>query len=324
MKKVVFVGSGAIATALGDIIAEKKKNETILLSIEDEVVKMINEQRLNTLYFPKYLLSENLKATNDKRVLEDADVVMMAIPSTAVVDYLKENQSFLNPSALIVNLAKGFGNGGQIIPDSLTSFLPNPIISLKGPSFAREIINRQETGLTAASYDKYLYPIITDLFEGTNIRTDFTTDVSGVEHASILKNIYAIIIGMVDAGFDSANMRAIVITKALNEMRNLLMVFGGREQTLFNYCGFGDFSLTALNDMSRNRTLGLLMGKGFFTSSISDKVVLEGRIAVDVFYNKLKKNDLDTEMYPLMSELYKVFNDPDYKTMRFVRNILAK
>lgn len=107
-------------------------------------------------------------------------------------------------------------------------------------------------------------------------------------------------------------------------MRNLVMVFGGREQTLFNYCGFGDFSLTALNDMSRNRTLGLLMGKGFFTSSISDKVVLEGRIAVDVFYNKLKKNDLDTEMYPLMSELYKVFNDPDYKTMRFVRNILAK
>ncbi len=324
MKKVVIVGSGAIGTAIGDVLAEKGVDEIVLLSIEDEVIRMINEKHLNTLYFPKYPLCENLKATGDKRVLGDADVVMMAIPSTAVVDYLKDNQSFLNPSALMVNLAKGFGNGDRIIPDSLADFLPNPIISLKGPSFAREIINRQDTGLTAASYDKDLYPIITDLFENTTIRTDFTTDVSGVEHASILKSIYARIIGMVDASFDSANLRSIVITKALNEMKNLICVFGGREQTMFNYCGFGDFSLTALNDMSRNRTLGLLIGKGFFTTSISDKVVLEGRIAVDVFYEKLKKNDLDVEAYPLMSELYKVFNDPGYNTMHFVKNILSK
>ena len=191
-------------------------------------------------------------------------------------------------------------------------------------SFAREIINRQETGLTAASHHNELYPFVNEIFKDTTIRTDFTNDVTGVEYVSILKNIYAIIIGMVDANFDSANMRALVISKSINEMRSLMKLFGGQEQTMFNYCGFGDFSLTALHDMSRNRTLGLLIGKGFFTAGISEKVVLEGRIAVDVLYHKLQQNDIDTTSYPLMSELYKVFNDSSYQTKKFVKNILAK
>ena len=93
---------------------------------------------------------------------------------------------------------------------------------------------------------------------------------------------------------------------------------------MFNYCGFGDFSLTALNDMSRNRTLGLLIGKGFFNSGISEKVVLEGRIAVDVFYHKLNDNNINLNKYPLMSELYHVFNDADYQTNKFIKNILTK
>ena len=195
-------------------------------------------------------------------------------------------------------------------------------MTLKGPSFAREIINRQDTGLTAATTDEELYKIITNVFDDTMIRTDFTTDVTGVEYASILKNIYAIIIGMVDANFDSANLRSIVITKALNEMRRLIITFGGENSTMYHYCGFGDFSLTALNDMSRNRTLGLLIGKGFFNNCMSDNVVLEGRMAVDIFYKKLIDNQIDTNDYPLMCELYHVLNDKNYPTRNFIKNIL--
>ncbi|MBR6438960.1 MAG: hypothetical protein IKS65_07255 [Bacteroidales bacterium] len=322
MRRIVFIGSGAIATAIGDVLAAKNKDEIFLLSIEDEVIEMINTRHVNTTYFPKCRLSENLIATNDKRVLLEANVIFLAIPSTAVVDYLKTNKDFINPTALVVNLAKGFGSGEQIIPDTVKTFIFNPFMTLKGPSFAREIINRQDTGLTAATKDESLYKIITDVFDGTMIRTDFTTDVTGVEYASILKNIYAIVIGMVDANFDSANLRSIFITMALNEMRKLMTAFGGEERTMYQYCGFGDFSLTALNDMSRNRTLGLLIGKGFFNTSISDNVVLEGRIAVDVFYKKIVGNQMDLTEYPLMSELYHVFNDKNYPTSNFIKNIL--
>ena len=322
MRKIVFIGSGAIATAIGDVLAAKNKDEIYLLSIEDEVIEMINTMHVNTSYFPKCKLNENLKATSDKNVLLEVNVIFLAIPSTAVVGYLQENKEYINPTALIVNLAKGFGSGDQIIPDSIKSFIFNPFMTLKGPSFAREIINRQDTGLTAATNDETLYKIITDVFDGTPIRTDFTYDVTGVEYASILKNIYAIVIGIVDANFDSANLRSIFITMALNEMRQLMTIFGGEEATMYNYCGFGDFSLTSLNDMSRNRTLGLLIGKGFFNSCMSDSVVLEGRIAVDVFYKKLVDNQIDTNNFPLMSELYHVLNERSYPTRNFIKRIL--
>ena len=322
MRKIVFIGSGAIATAIGDVLAQKNKDEIYLLSIEEEVIEMINTMHVNTSYFPKCKLNENLKATSDKNVLKEANVIFLAIPSTAVVGYLQENKDYINPTALIVNLAKGFGSGDQIIPDSIKSFIFNPFMTLKGPSFAREIINRQDTGLTAATNDETLYRIITDVFDGTPIRTDFTHDITGVEYASILKNIYAIVIGIVDANFDSANLRSIFITMALNEMRQLMTIFGGEEATMYNYCGFGDFSLTSLNDMSRNRTLGLLIGKGFFNSCMSDSVVLEGRIAVDVFYKKLIDNQIDTDNFPLMSELYHVLNERSYPTRNFIKRIL--
>jgi glycerol-3-phosphate dehydrogenase (NAD(P)+) len=322
MRKIVFIGSGAIATAIGDVLAQKNKDEIYLLSIEEEVIEMINTMHVNTSYFPKCKLNENLKATSDKNVLKEANVIFLAIPSTAVVGYLQENKDYINPTALIVNLAKGFGSGDQIIPDSIKSFIFNPFMTLKGPSFAREIINRQDTGLTAATNDETLYRIITDVFDGTPIRTDFTHDITGVEYASILKNIYAIVIGIVDANFDSANLRSIFITMALNEMRQLMTIFGGEEATMYNYCGFGDFSLTSLNDMSRNRTLGLLIGKGFFNSCMSDSVVLEGRIAVDVFYKKLIDNQIDTDNFSLMSELYHVLNERSYPTRNFIKRIL--
>lgn len=322
MRKIVFIGSGAIATAIGDVLAAKNKDEIYLLSIENEVIEMVNTRHVNTTYFPKCKLNENLKATNDKNVLLEANVIFLAIPSNVVVGYLMENKDFINPTALIVNLAKGFGSGDQIISDSIKSFIFNPFMTLKGPSFAREIINRQDTGLTAAANDESLYKIISDVFDGTIIRTDFTYDITGVEYASILKNIYAIIIGMVDANFDSANLRSIFITMALNEMRELMTTFGGEERTMYNYCGFGDFSLTALNDMSRNRTLGLLIGKGFFNNCISDSVVLEGRIAVDVFYKKIVDNQMDLSKYPLICELYHVLNDKNYPTRNFIKNIL--
>lgn len=318
---IVFVGSGAIATALGDILTENPKHDVVLLSIEDEVVKAINEQHINLNYFPNHTLNSSLKATSDLNVLNKADIIFMAVPSTVVVDYLITKKNHIKSDALIVNLAKGFGNETQIIPQCVETIMDNPFATMKGPSFAREIVNRQATGFTIASKDKSTFNIFKKLFINTPIHLDFTDDVTGVEYASILKNIYAIIIGIVDANFDSPNLRSLILSKAINEIRSLIITFGGQEKTIFNYCGFGDFSLTALNDLSRNRTLGLLIGKGFFSKDISERVVLEGRIAANIFYEQLLRMNICTKNYPLMEELYKVFNE-NYDIKKFVNRIL--
>lgn len=319
-EEVVFIGSGAIATSLGNVLAKNDIRLT-LLSIEDVVVNSINEWHINPKYFNSFRLHPTLKASTDKSILSTASIIFLAIPSNAVVDYVKTNKDFINPKAVVINLAKGFGSNSAIIPDCLSKIIKNPIVSMKGPSFAREILNDQPTAFTVASDDETAFKLIDILFDNSTIHLDFTTDTRGVEYASILKNIYAIIIGIVDASFDSPNLRSLVLSKAINEMRNLMIGFGGQSRTIFNYCGFGDFSLTALNDLSRNRTLGLLIGKGFFSQDISEKVVLEGRIAVNIFYDQLQSKGASDQEYPLLSELYKVFNSA-YDTGKFVNNIL--
>jgi glycerol-3-phosphate dehydrogenase (NAD(P)+) len=182
------------------------------------------------------------------------------------------------------------------------------------------LINKLPTAFTVGSEHIEHDGIFRDLFTNTPIHTDFTTDIKGVELLSILKNIYAIGMGIVDAHFNSANLRFLFLTKAFNEMKDILIKYGGKEDTLFKYCGYGDFGLTALNDLSRNRTLGLLIGKGFFTNDISDKVVLEGKIAVSVFCDEFSKANSGSCHYPIMAELYKVFNG-GYDVSNFVNQV---
>jgi glycerol-3-phosphate dehydrogenase (NAD(P)+) len=319
--KIVFIGSGAIATALGTILAADNDLEVCLLSIERDVVDDINQNHINIRHFPSTQLHPRLAATMKTQILKGADLIFLAIPSTAITNYLKKNKNMISGKTAIINLAKGFGDGFELIPDCIAKLMSNPVGCLKGPSFAREIINKQPTALTLATTDKKTRVFIEAVFKGTPIHLDYTTDLKGVEYASILKNIYAIIIGIVDANFDSPNLRSLVLSKAINEMRQLIKIFGGQQETIFKYCGFGDFSLTALNDLSRNRTLGLLIGKGFFTQDISEKVVLEGKIAVQVFYEELRKLQISSLEYPLLAELFKVFNT-EYAIGKFVNNIL--
>ena len=196
----------------------------------------------------------------------------------------------------------------------------NPACTLKGPSFAKEIINRIPTGFTLGYIGDDVKKEISSLFQGTTIYLDFSEDIQGVEILSILKNIYAIALGIVDAQFNSPNLRFLILTRAFREMMHIMLHFGGKEETIFKYCGYGDFTLTALNDLSRNRTLGLLIGKGFFTEHVSHELVLEGKTATAIFYEKILREAGEATRYPIISELYKIFTEK-YDISKFVSTI---
>lgn len=318
---IVFIGAGAIGTSLGNSLAKNPDLDITLVSIEDEVVRSINDFHINLKYFPGIQLNSRLKASFSTDPVLNAEFIFMAIPSVEIVKYLHEHQSIIPGEAVIVNLAKGFGEHNCTIIKCLKEFLPNQVCTMKGPTFARDIINNQPTGFTVGSYDPGQFPRFGQLFRNTNIYLDYSTDIQGVEILSILKNIYAIVVGITDASFDAPNLRSLVLTKAFKEMRDILVEFGFDENTMFKYCGFGDFTLTALNDLSRNRTLGLLIGKGFFTREMSDRVVLEGKIAVNVLVEVMATRKLN-DRFPILHELYKVFND-HYDLSQFVNNILS-
>ncbi|GAB1403022.1 MAG: 2-dehydropantoate 2-reductase N-terminal domain-containing protein [Lentimicrobiaceae bacterium] len=323
LSHIVIAGAGTIGTALAQVLADKAHLFITLLSVEAEVVAEINQRHINTAYFPQIRLNERIKATVDPSVLQTAQVVFLAVPSVVVVPYVTQVSSYLKPDAILVNLAKGFGGKQQTIVKELAALIDNPVCTLKGPTFARELIHRIPTAMTVGAEDASVFKQMSELFKQTTIHLDYTYDVTGVEILSILKNIYAITIGIVDAHFDSPNLRFMIFTRAFNEMRNILVKFGGKEETMFRYCGIGDFGLTSLNDLSRNRTLGLLIGKGFFSDDISGKVVLEGRIAADIIGEQLERMKIPVTDYFMLNELNKIFKgSADIK--KFIGNILSQ
>lgn len=320
-QKIIIAGAGAIGTALGNVLAAKEDLEIVLLSIEPAVVESINTAGVNGKYFPGIRLHPQLHATGDNTVVKDAQALFFAVPSTAVKSVSGSLRSYLNPNTIVVNLAKGYGNGTKTVAEVLNESFQNPVVSFKGPAFARELINNMPTGFTVGSNDSGSNRFFSKLAASTCIKLDFSNDLRGVELLGILKNIYAIAMGIVDAHFNSPNLRFLVLTKAFNEIAELLVLLGGKKETLFRYCGIGDFGLTALNDLSRNRTLGLLIGKGFFSETISDKVVLEGKMALQIIRQEIELKAYNLDQVPVFKELHKVFSGP-YNLPNFVSNIL--
>ena len=321
-KQITIIGAGAIGTALGHILASQTKHPVVIHSVDDEAVHSITHNHLNPKYFPSIQLDLKLIATTNNQVIRDSSLLFLAIPSVVIVKYLESLQDYIPEEAIMVNLAKGFGREHKTICECLQQRFRNPVCTLKGPTFAREIITLLPTGFTLGYSNDKQINLFQNIFSNTSIYLDFTPDITGVEILSILKNIYAIVLGIVDAQFNSPNLRFLVLTKAFREMRRILGHFGGSEETLFNYCGYGDFTLTALNDLSRNRTLGLLIGKGFFTKHVSHELVLEGKTAVNIFYEELSKNLSVEEHFPIVAELFKIFNN-DYDISSFVNAIVA-
>ena len=179
------------------------------------------------------------------------------------------------------------------------------------------MVDSAPTLLTLGYEYKEQYNIITNIIKKTNIYIDYTTDIRGVELLSALKNIYAIFLGYVDGQYNSANTRFMILTKCFAEIKIILKALGGREETLLLSAGFGDLGLTALNDLSRNRTLGLLIGKGFFNSDFTNhSVVLEGIKTLNMIDEAMP--DLLKKRLPIFARMANFFNSPSENKMDIV------
>ena len=321
--RIAVIGGGAFGTAFSNALARSPTNRVLLYSIDPTVVASINDERVNPRYFPSNLLDARLAATGDLTALQNHDWIFLTLPSSAAVSFATTNRHAFKQSAVIVNMAKGFGCGARTICECLADELPNPIASLKGPTFAAETINNLPSAFTFATPDATMFARMASIRAGTQVYLDYSLDLKGVEVLSTLKNMYAILIGVIDGQFNSANVRFLVMTRAFDEMRRVLKAFGGEEETLFRYCGFGDLGLTALNDLSRNRTLGLLVGKGFLGGEAVSGVILEGRRSLEVFVETLEANDAPVGEYHMLHQLHRLLSRK-VDVPRFVRLILEE
>jgi len=304
---IIVLGAGTFGTAIANELSVNKDNNVILFSRNEDKVDEINNSHTNKSCFPNKHLTNSLSASSDKKDIKNADVIFVALPSSVIVENLIKLKLFFKDDVLFVNLSKGLFEGGVTIVESIKKKLKiENIVTLKGPSFAIEVMEHADSLLTLGYTTSQQHKTINQIIQNTALHIDCTTDIRGVELLSVFKNIYALVLGVVDAKYNSPNTRFMILTKAFSEVRVLLKLLGGSKDTLFLACGFGDLCMTSLNDLSRNRTLGLLIGKGFFSADYkSNSVILEGLNAIEMFHDLIEEDAL--KELPLLTKLYNFF-----------------
>lgn len=307
MNNIAILGTGSYAMAIAQQLLNNKNNKITLFGRDIDQCNEINNDRTNEKYFNNFKFKKSLKASNDYTLLKEFKIIIIAIPSGAIKYLDKYFRNEINNKSLIINMSKGLLDDGDTIHKYFVKeYNLSNFVCLKGPSFSSELIINHPTLLTLGYSTYEQSKKIRKIVENTNIYLDYSTDIDAVEYLSALKNIYAIYIGNIDAKFNSYNTRYFILTQCYNEMKKLLKHLNCDSNTISLGCGLGDFCLTSLSDLSRNRTVGLMIGKGFFDSSTNTKsVVIEGVKTLNLLCDRLDPKIIDT--FPILKILMRYF-----------------
>ena len=230
-----------------------------------EVAEEVDRRGRNSRYLGDIPLTDGLRATDSlAQAVQDADVLVMGVPSHGFRGVLEQVVSHVRPWIPVVSLVKGLE---QVTDHRMTEIvaevLPgHPAGVLAGPNIAKEVMAGYAAAATIAMPDQNLAARLADLFRTTRFRIYSTTDVVGVEIAGALKNVFAIAAGMADGAGAGYNTKAMVITRAVREMRRLGEALGGDPLTFSGLAGMGDLIVTCTSPLSRNRHVGEELGRG--------------------------------------------------------------
>lgn len=270
-----MIGLGNFGTAIGNLIATNGY-EVLGWEYYEDVVFNINNQHENPQFLADIALSEQLHATsNIYEVVQDSEVIFVALPSAYILSTLVPVIDSIPPHTILVNLAKGIDQEtGQTGYQTLSRLLPeNRIIQLSGPSIANEFARGMPTTVVLAGYDRNDLLTVARLLDNATFRTRFSDDVIGVELGGILKNIYAIGLGLFDGiGVQSINFRASYLTLSLEEMTRYGVALDAKAETFHYLSGAGDLLATSMSEHSHNRHFGERLGQGYSIEQIEEEM----------------------------------------------------
>jgi len=300
--KISIVGGGSFGTALAQVLSYY--NDILLIVRDEALSENINTYNINNNYFPNFVLNKNIKSLCDYSELSKSDVIILALPAKIILGEVVKIKKNINDKTILINTAKGFSSEKKTILRSLKKLHKNSF-SILGPTFADNLIKNEYSAFTIASSKKSHFLLSKEIFNNTNIILDYSKNYRLIEMASILKNVFAIANGLYSAIDDSVNTKYAFLTQSYKEMNFILkFLFKDISNDYYKNGVFGDLLLTSLNDQSRNKTLGQLIGRGFYNiNNNSSSVTLEGIKSTKIIYKIVEKNKINT---PIVSFVYKV------------------
>lgn len=267
--RIAVIGAGAWGTSLSIVLGRKGIHQIRLWAHEKQVAESIAATRINQAFLPGYVLPESVMCTNSLEVaLESAEIVVSVMPSHHCRQLFESVARLLTSESMIVSATKGLEQGTlsrmtEVIQEVTRQcgFLPQ-VGALSGPSFAKEVARGDPTAITIAATDAKLTQVVQQEFSDPSFRVYTNDDVVGVELGGALKNIIAIAAGVCDGLGLGHNSVAALITRGLAEITRLVVACGGRRETMAGLAGLGDLVLTCTGELSRNRSVGVELGRG--------------------------------------------------------------
>jgi glycerol-3-phosphate dehydrogenase (NAD(P)+) len=262
--RCAVVGGGAWGTALADLLAGVG-HETRLWALEPDVAASINQHHENRRFLAGLPLSAGIHATNDLcDALTGASLIVFATPSQHLRSVARQSAAFVDRAALLVVATKGIERESLALMTTVIDEELNgrAVVGISGPTFAAEVVAHQPTAIVAASADAAAAQVVQATLSSRTFRVYTHDDVVGVELGGSLKNVMAVATGIVEGVGLGHNSRAALITRGLHEMTRLGVALGAKAATFAGLAGVGDLVLTCTGALSRNRALGIEIGKG--------------------------------------------------------------
>ena len=265
--RIAVIGAGSWGTALANLLA-KKGLEVILWAYERELVERLQTTWVNDLYLAEIKLDGRMQFTADlAAAVNGRQVVVLVSPSQVMRRVVEQMRPHLERDCLLVSAAKGIENDtlllmSEVLEQVLGGAVASRCAYLSGPSFAREVAAELPTAVAIAADDGEVARTAQELFHTDYFRVYTNPDVVGTELGGALKNVIALAAGVSDGLGFGHNARAALITRGLVEMGRLGAAKGAQAETFAGLAGMGDLVLTCTGDLSRNRTVGMELGRG--------------------------------------------------------------
>lgn len=268
MKKIAIVGAGSWGTALAIALTRSTRAHRVTLWAHSaDVVEILSARRVNEIYLSGFELPAEVEVTGGlEKALAQAAIVLGVMPSAHARELYRAMRPHVASDAVFVSATKGLephthARISEVIAEEM-KIDPSRIAVLSGPSFALEVAAGDPTAVVLASANEKLASEVQEEFSGPRFRLYTNDDVTGTEIAGAVKNVIAIAAGICTGLELGTNTVAALVTRGLAEMTRLAVALGGRRETLSGLAGVGDLILTATGELSRNRSVGIQLGKG--------------------------------------------------------------
>lgn len=307
MNMVTVIGEGAWGTAMATLLSAQGLGVK-LWCYDSNVAQSIRETRVNERYMPGVILDDKIVPTTDlKEALSDVQWVFEAIPVVHLRSILQQARPYISSEHVWVILSKGIEQDTLLLPSQIVEKEIGDCskVVLSGPSFAKDVVQKQPTAVTIASKEHSILQELQLLLANDYFRPYCSDDVVGVQFGGALKNVLALGVGLLDGSGFTDNTKTFILTRGFHELVTCATAMGAKKETLYGLSGIGDLILTSMGKLSRNLLVGKRLGQGQTLENILEETgyIPEGINTVVSVFQIMQKYNLDL---PILKGIYHI------------------